>query len=63
MGQSAIPTMMDAWGMTDHGNEVLGTGSGWGNYTPDTLVFNHIPGGSNGASVLPFIMGSAGGWG
>ena len=87
VGQSAIPTMMDAWGMTDHGNEALGEGSGWGNYTPDTLVFNHIPGGSNvlymdghveycgysheppimtgpnGASVLPFIMGSAGGWG
>lgn len=86
-GQSTIPAMMDAWGMTDHGDEALGSGSGWGNYEADTLVFNHLPGGANvlymdghvefqryddrppimsgpnGASVLPFIIGSAGGWG
>ncbi len=46
-GQSTIPVMMDAWGMKDVGNQILGTGSGWGNYEPDTLVFNHLPGGAN----------------
>ncbi|MBN2308176.1 MAG: hypothetical protein JXR94_04350 [Candidatus Hydrogenedentes bacterium] len=86
-GQSTIPVMMDAWGMADPGNQVLGPGSGWGTYEPDTLVFNHLPGGANvlymdghvrferyddeppimngpnGASTLPYIMGSSGGWG
>jgi len=87
MGQSTIPAMMDAWGAWDQGHEVFGDGSGWGTYQPETLVFNHVPGGGNvlymdghveyqryddqfpimtgenGASVLPFVMGSSGGWG
>lgn len=86
-GQSAIPVMMDAWGMKDIDGTVFGAGTGWGTYNPDTLVFNHLPGGANvlymdghvefdrydnrfpvmrgenGASVLPFIFGSSGGWG
>jgi len=44
--QSRIPTMIDAWGMVD-AFSVFGTGGGWGTYASDTMVFNHIPGGSN----------------
>lgn len=86
-GQSQIPVMMDAWGASDPSESVFGSGGGWGNYTPDMLVFNHLPGGcnvlymdghvefnrydggypimngANGASVLPFIMSTAGGFG
>lgn len=85
--QSRIPAMMDSWGMKDADGSIFGSGSGWGTYAADTMVFNHLPGGANvlymdghvefdryddrapvmrganGASVLPFIMGSSGGFG
>ena len=87
VGQSSVPVMMDAWGMKDTDGKVFGSGSGWGTYDPDTMVYNHLPGGANvlymdghvehrrygsgfpvtgganGASTLPTIFGSAGGWG
>ena len=86
-GQSDIPVMMDAWGASDPTGTLFGPGTGYGNYTPDMLVFNHLPGGANvlfmdghvkfyrygsefpvmtganAASLLPYIMGSAGGYG